>query len=163
MIEKIVERDILAQQIRMFKKKGDRIVFTNGCFDLLHVGHVRYLAAARAQGDILVVGLNTDRSVRAIKGDKRPIVPERERAEVLAALSIVDFVTLFDEADPLTTIQALLPDVLVKGADWAKEAIVGADAVESAGGLVVRVPLTQGASTTGIIERIISTFCNERQ
>ncbi|MBW2109485.1 MAG: D-glycero-beta-D-manno-heptose 1-phosphate adenylyltransferase, partial [Deltaproteobacteria bacterium] len=137
-------------------EQGLQLVFTNGCFDLLHVGHVRYLQVAKAQGDMLVVGLNSDRSVRRIKGPPRPIVPEQERAEILAALACVDFVTLFDEPDPLMTIRILMPDVLVKGADWRKEAIVGADVVEAGGGRVVRVPLTEGASTSGIIEKILA-------
>jgi D-beta-D-heptose 7-phosphate kinase/D-beta-D-heptose 1-phosphate adenosyltransferase len=114
------------------------------------------LNAARAEGDVLVVGLNSDRSVREIKGPTRPVVPEDERAEVLAALACVDFVTLFDEPDPLETIHTLLPDVLVKGADWEADGIVGKDVVEEHGGRVVRVPLTQGASTTKIIDKILA-------
>jgi rfaE bifunctional protein nucleotidyltransferase chain/domain len=140
------------------KKQGKRIVFTNGCFDILHVGHVRYLSHARNLGDILVVGLNTDRSVRAIKGEKRPIVSENERAEVLSALEVVDYVVLFDEPDPLALITALKPTLLVKGADWSKDRIVGRDVVERSGGKVVRIPLVPGSSSTGVIEKIIKVY-----
>ncbi len=158
MREKIVEREALQKRVQALKERDKTIVFTNGCFDLLHLGHVRYLKAARAKGDVLVVGLNSDRSVRRIKGPKRPVVSENERAEVLAALACVDFVTLFDEPDPLVTIRALLPNVLVKGSDWGEDAIVGREVVEEDGGRVVRIPLTQGASTTRIIERVLSNY-----
>jgi D-glycero-beta-D-manno-heptose 1-phosphate adenylyltransferase len=140
------------------KKQGKKIVFTNGCFDILHVGHVRYLTQARKLGDILVVGLNTDRSVRAIKGKKRPIVSENERAEVLSALEVVDYVVLFDEPDPLRLITALKPTILVKGADWSKDKIIGRNVVEQSGGKVVRVPLVPGSSSTGVIEKIIKVY-----
>jgi D-beta-D-heptose 7-phosphate kinase/D-beta-D-heptose 1-phosphate adenosyltransferase len=140
------------------KKQGKKIVFTNGCFDILHVGHVRYLTQARKLGDILVVGLNTDRSVRAIKGKKRPIVSENERAEVLSALEVVDYVVLFDEPDPLRLITALKPTILVKGADWSMDKIIGRDVVEQSGGKVVRVPLVPGSSSTGVIEKIIKVY-----
>jgi len=133
---------------------GRRIVFTNGVFDLLHPGHVRYLTAARAEGDVLLVGVNTDRSVRANKGPDRPITPEGERAEILAALSAVDAVVLFDEETPAAIIGRLEPDVLVKGADWAADAIVGRETVEARGGRVVRIELAPGWSTSGIIEKI---------
>jgi D-beta-D-heptose 7-phosphate kinase/D-beta-D-heptose 1-phosphate adenosyltransferase len=133
---------------------GRVVVFTNGVFDLLHPGHVRYLQHARALGDVLVVGLNTDRSVRSNKGPDRPITREDERAEVLAALACVDAVTIFDEETPHGVIADLQPDVLVKGADWAADAIVGRDIVEARGGRVVRIPIEQGHSTTSIIERI---------
>jgi len=155
---KILEREVLRETIQSLKKAGKKIAFTNGCFELLHVGHVQYLQAARAEGDILVVGVNSDHSVRQIKGPRRPVVPENERAEVLASLACVDFVSLFDEPDPLEIIRSLLPDVLVKGADWAKDAIVGRDIVEAHGGRVVRIPLTQGASTTSIIEKILDSY-----
>jgi D-beta-D-heptose 7-phosphate kinase/D-beta-D-heptose 1-phosphate adenosyltransferase len=158
MDEKILGREALKKTVQTLKKAGKKIVFTNGCFDLLHLGHVRYLEAARAEGDILVVGVNSDLSVHEIKGPRRPVVPENERAEVLAALACVDFVTLFDEPDPLETIRTLLPDVLVKGADWKADGIIGKDVVEEHGGRVVRVPLTQGASTTRIIEKILSNY-----
>jgi D-beta-D-heptose 7-phosphate kinase/D-beta-D-heptose 1-phosphate adenosyltransferase len=158
MAKKIVQRKELKKTLRALKDAGKKIVFTNGCFDLIHLGHVRYLEAARAEGDVLVIGVNSDRSVHEIKGPNRPVVPEDERAEVLAALACVDFVTLFDEPDPLETIRTLLPDVLVKGADWAEDAIVGKEVVEQHGGRVVRVQLTEGASTTKIIERILTNY-----
>jgi D-beta-D-heptose 7-phosphate kinase/D-beta-D-heptose 1-phosphate adenosyltransferase len=134
------------------------VVFTNGCFDLLHAGHVRYLAAARREGDILVVGLNSDRSVRDIKGDTRPILPESERAHVLAGLAAVNYVVLFDEPDPLRLITALAPDVLVKGGDWPEEAIIGAQVVRNRGGRVVRIPVVEAASTSAIIARILERY-----
>jgi rfaE bifunctional protein nucleotidyltransferase chain/domain len=158
MSEKILDRKVLKETVQSLKKGGKKIAFTNGCFELLHVGHVQYLQAARAEGDILVVGVNSDHSVHQIKGPKRPVVPENERAEVLASLACVDFVSLFDEPDPLEIISSLLPDVLVKGADWAEDAIVGRDIVEAHGGRVVRIPLTQGASTTSIIEKILDSY-----
>lgn len=133
---------------------GRRIVFTNGCFDLLHPGHVRYLTAARALGDILVVGLNSDQSVRRLKGAGRPILGVDERAEVLLALSAVDHVVVFDEDTPRELIAALRPDILVKGADWALEDIVGREEVEATGGRVVRVDVVPGVSTTELIRRI---------
>ncbi len=138
-------------------------MFTNGCFDLLHVGHVRYLAAARAQGDLLIVGLNSDRSVAEIKGPRRPLVPERERAEVLAALACVDFVVVFDAAHPLALIQAIVPDVLVKGADWPEAEIVGADAVRAGGGRVARIPVVEGASTSALITRVIERYGTDKR
>ncbi|MBE9581352.1 MAG: D-glycero-beta-D-manno-heptose 1-phosphate adenylyltransferase [Proteobacteria bacterium] len=154
--EKLIKREELAENVQALKRAGKRIVFTNGCFDLLHIGHIRYLKSAKAEGDVLLVGLNSDRSVRQIKGPARPIVSENERAEVLASLACVDFVTFFDEPDPLATIRVLMPDVLVKGADWEKDAIVGKDVVEANGGRVVRIPVTEGASTSRIIEKILA-------
>jgi D-glycero-beta-D-manno-heptose 1-phosphate adenylyltransferase len=136
------------------RRLGRRIVFTNGVFDLLHPGHVRYLRAARAEGDALIVAVNSDRSVRGNKGPFRPITPERERAEVLAALACVDAVVVFDDATPADIIRRVQPDVLVKGADWAADAIVGRDTVEARGGRVVRIPVEQGWSTTAIVEKI---------
>ena len=133
---------------------GRRIVFTNGVFDLLHPGHVRYLQQARALGNLLIVGINADSSVRANKGPDRPITPEQERAEILGALDCVDAVTIFAEETPFEIIGALQPDVLVKGADWAHDAIVGRDIVEARGGKVVRIPVEQGHSTTSILARI---------
>jgi len=143
------------------KARRKRIVFTNGCFDILHVGHIRYLRKAKSLGDILVVGLNTDRSVRLIKGEKRPIVPQEDRAEVLASLEFVDYVVFFDEPDPFTLIGKVKPHILVKGADWTKDKIVGRDLVEEAGGRVVRIPLVPGASSTGVIEKIIQVYCRK--
>ena len=133
---------------------GGRVVFTNGVFDLLHPGHVRYLRHARALGDALVVGVNTDRSVKAIKGESRPVTPENERAEILAALACVDVVVLFDEETPYELIKRLQPDVLVKGADWSEASMIGREIVEGRGGRVVRVPFEAGYSTTRIIEKI---------
>jgi len=133
---------------------GKTIVFTNGVFDLLHPGHLRYLQQARGLGDLLIVGLNSDRSVRANKGEGRPITPEDERIEILEALACVDAVVVFDEDTPHAVIAALQPDVLVKGADWAEDAIVGRDIVEARGGKVVRMPVERGYSTTAIVERI---------
>lgn len=136
---------------------GLRFVFTNGVFDLLHAGHVRYLRQARAQGDALIVGVNSDRSVRAIKGPGRPIVSEEARAELLASLACVDAAVVFDEDDPHAIIARLQPDVLVKGADWAEDAIIGRDVVEARGGRVVRVPIEDGFSTTALLDRIART------
>ncbi len=133
---------------------GGTVVFTNGVFDLLHPGHLRYLQHARALGDALLVGLNSDRSVREVKGLDRPITPEHERAELLAALTCVDGAVIFDESTPHALIAALQPDILVKGADWAEHAIVGRDIVEARGGRVVRVPVEPGYSTTAIISKI---------
>jgi rfaE bifunctional protein nucleotidyltransferase chain/domain len=137
------------------RRRGERIVFTNGCFDLLHIGHLRYLQSARRQGDRLVVAINSDRSMKKIKGPLRPLLPQAERAELLAALSCVDHVTIFDESDPLAVITALRPDVLIKGSDWGKKEIIGRDVVERRGGQVRRVPLIKGVSTTKLIEKII--------
>jgi len=133
---------------------GRRVVFTNGCFDLLHVGHVRYLAAARDAGDLLVVGLNDDASVRRLKGPSRPLVAETARAEVIAALAAVDYVTLFGEDTPYALIAAVQPDVLVKGADWAADQVVGRDVVEARGGRVILIPVVEGFSTTSLVERL---------
>ena len=145
--------------IALLKSRGKKVVFTNGCFDILHVGHIRYLKKAKKRGDILVIGLNTDRSVAQIKGEKRPIVPEKERAEVLSALEFVDYVVLFDEPDPFRLIESLKPNILVKGADWPKNKIIGREIVEKTGGRVVRIPLVRGASSTGVIEKIIRVYC----
>jgi rfaE bifunctional protein nucleotidyltransferase chain/domain len=143
-----------AGQVAALHKAGKQVVFTNGVFDLLHPGHVRYLTAARRLGDALFVGLNADRSVRANKGPGRPLTPELERAEILSALACVDAVVLFEEPTPHDLIAALGPDVLVKGADWAEDAIVGRDIVEGRGGRVVRVPVERGYSTSAIIDKI---------
>ena len=147
-----------ARQLKLLlarlQRRGKRIVFTNGCFDLVHIGHLRYLQSARRRGDRLVVGINSDRSVRRIKGPLRPLLPEHERAEVLAAFDCVDFVTIFDEPDPLRIITLLKPDVLIKGGDWDRNRIIGRDVVEARGGQVRRVPLVKGASTTRLIEKI---------
>ena len=139
---------------RQQQAAGRRVVFTNGVFDILHPGHVRYLREARALGDALIVGLNADASVRRNKGPERPINSEQDRAEILAALDCVDGVVIFNEDTPAEIIEAVQPDVLVKGADWAEDAIVGRDTVEARGGRVVRVPIEKGFSTTSIIEKI---------
>lgn len=140
------------------KNAGKHIVFTNGCFDILHAGHVRYLAAARAEGDVLVVGLNSDKSVKLIKDEKRPIVTQTQRAEVLSALSSVDFITLFDDPDPLKLIQDVRPDVLVKGGDWDEKDIIGAGFVRANGGKVVRISVVPEISTSIIIRRIVELY-----
>ena len=141
-------------RVSRLREAGKTVVFTNGVFDLLHPGHLRYLRHARTLGDALIIGVNSDRSVRAIKGPGRPINPEQERAEVLAALACVDGVVIFDEDTPHDVIAALQPDVLVKGADWAEDAIVGRDIVEDRGGTVVRVAIEPGYSTTAILRKI---------
>jgi rfaE bifunctional protein nucleotidyltransferase chain/domain len=143
---------------RTLKRKGKKVVFTNGTFDILHRGHVSYLQAARKLGDCLVVGLNTDASIRRIKGPKRPINPNRDRAEVLAALGCVDFVVLFGDDTPYKLIKTLVPDVLVKGADWKKGEIVGGDVVEAHGGSVRRIRLVSGRSTTNVIQRVLDVY-----
>jgi len=144
----------LVEERRKWREQGSRVVLTNGCFDLLHPGHLALLEAARAEGDILVVAINSDRSVRRIKGEGRPLVPEAERAETLLALEPVDRVVVYDEPTPLEVVRALRPDVLVKGADWAEDAIVGREEVEAAGGRVVRVDIVPDRSTSSMLERI---------
>jgi rfaE bifunctional protein nucleotidyltransferase chain/domain len=150
----ILSTDDAVAWLQSVRGGGGRVVFTNGVFDLLHPGHLRYLRQARGLGDALIVGVNTDRSVRAIKGDARPVTPEHERAEILAALDCVDCVVLFEEQTPYELIRRLQPDVLVKGADWSEKDMIGRDIVEARGGQVVRVPFEAGYSTTNIIERI---------
>ena len=156
MKNKIEDRKDLKKVVERLKKEGKRVVFTNGCFDLIHVGHTRYLQEARKLGDVLIVGVNSDRSVRRIKGKKRPVIPEEERAEVLSALQCVDFVVIFHEPDPLNIISLLKPDVLVKGGDWGEDAIIGREVVESIGGKVVRIPEIKGASSSSIIDKIVN-------
>jgi D-beta-D-heptose 7-phosphate kinase/D-beta-D-heptose 1-phosphate adenosyltransferase len=158
MKQKIKERKELTRIIKDLKTKGKRIVFTNGCFDLLHIGHVRYLEKARALGNILVVGVNSDSSVRMIKGPKRPVLPEEERTEILSSLGCVDYITIFNEIDPLKLITSLHPNVLVKGGDWTKEEIVGREVVERLGGKVVIIPFVQGVSTSNLIETILKRY-----
>ena len=138
--------------------KGKRLVFTNGCFDILHLGHVRYLNQARTLGDILVVGVNSDLSVRRIKGNARPLVPEMERVEVLAALECIDYVFLFDDQTPQKIIEAIVPDILVKGSDWKLQDVVGRDVVEKNGGAVLTIPVVEGFSTTAIILTVLDRF-----
>src|SRR3984893_12044597 len=151
---KIVSQNELVQIVAGEKGKGGRVVLTNGCFDLLHPGHVRCLAEARSLGDILIVAVNSDRSVRGNKGPERPLVPQQDRAEVLAALTSVDYVTIFDEPTPRELIARLLPNTLVKGADWAPDQVAGREEVEAAGGRVVSIPLAPGYSTTNLVQKI---------
>ncbi|MFQ5442486.1 MAG: D-glycero-beta-D-manno-heptose 1-phosphate adenylyltransferase [Thermodesulfobacteriota bacterium] len=155
-MEKVKTLKGLLKELKTLRNKGKKVVFTNGCFDIIHAGHVRYLKRAGALGDILVVGLNSDESVRKIKGSKRPIVPENERAEVVAALGFVDYVVIFNEATPLKIITEIKPDILVKGADWAAREIVGSDVVKKGGGRISRIKLLKGRSTTNIIKRILN-------
>ena len=155
-LSKIITAEKLVIRLDEARTSGKKVVFTNGCFDILHIGHVRYLAAAGAEGDLLVIGLNSDASVGLIKGDKRPIVHQDHRAEVLASLGCVDYVVLFDSPDPLALIQTLKPDVLAKGADWTEDAIVGSEFVKSNGGSVVRISLVPKVSTSQIIEKILN-------
>lgn len=154
----MLPRDQLLSVLAGERAKGKRIVFTNGCFDLMHIGHTRYLQAAKALGDVLVVGVNSDASVRTLdKAPDRPIVPEAQRAEILAALGCVDFVAIFDESAPLQLITAVQPDVLVKGGDWVIDRIVGREIVEARGGVVKTIPLVPDLSTTSLLQRIRST------
>jgi D-beta-D-heptose 7-phosphate kinase/D-beta-D-heptose 1-phosphate adenosyltransferase len=158
MKQKVKARRELLRIIKNLKAEGKRIVFTNGCFDLLHIGHVRYLEKAKALGDVLVIGVNSDASVRKLKGPKRPILPEAERAEILSGLGCVDYITLFNEIDPLKLITSLRPNILVKGGDWTKEQTVGKKVVERSGGEVVIIPFVKGASTSILIETILKKY-----
>ena len=158
MTDKIKTQDELKPILDKLKKEGKKVVFTNGCFDILHVGHVRYLKEAKGYGDMLIVAVNSDSSVKSIKGDKRPIVSQSERAEVVAALEMVDYVTMFDEDTPYNIIKKLQPDVLIKGGDWTIDKIIGRDIVEARGGKVIAIPFIEGASTTGIVERILERY-----
>jgi D-beta-D-heptose 7-phosphate kinase/D-beta-D-heptose 1-phosphate adenosyltransferase len=153
--EKIKKREELRRGVEALRAKGKRMVFTNGCFDLLHVGHIRYLEQAKALGDILIVGINSDRSVQALKGPLRPILPVEDRAEILSGLGCIDYITVFDEPTPLELITLLKPQVLVKGGDWTKEAVVGSEVVEGLGGKVVLLPFVEGSSTSNLIETIL--------
>jgi rfaE bifunctional protein nucleotidyltransferase chain/domain len=152
----ILSKELLLKERQRLKQEGRRVVFTNGCFDLLHTGHVRYLKQARQLGDALIVALNSDASVRKLKGESRPILKEWERAEVMAALVWVDYVTIFPQETPRQLIAVLLPDVLVKGGDWSLETIVGREEVEAAGGSVQSLSFIEGVSTSEIIERILA-------
>jgi D-beta-D-heptose 7-phosphate kinase/D-beta-D-heptose 1-phosphate adenosyltransferase len=158
----VVTRDELREAVSAARSEGLRVVFTNGCFDIIHRGHTEYLERARSMGDVLVVGVNTDSSVRRLKGDARPIVPEEDRAHVLASLQCVDYVCLFDEDTPLELVREVMPDVLVKGAGYSRENIVGADLVESRGGEVVALPELEGRSTRSIIARILESHGCDR-
>lgn len=151
-MDQFLEPAKLAPVLKNLQKQGKKVVFTNGVFDLLHLGHVTYLQEARKQGDLLVVGLNSDLSVKKIKGPSKPLIPLEERAEMLLALDCVDFVSFFDEPDPYNIVKTLRPDVLVKGGDWALDKIIGADLVQSWGGKVMNIPIVPGRSTTNLIE-----------
>lgn len=157
-MKKILDRTTLKEKIDALRQEGKKIAFTNGCFDILHVGHVRYLNEARKTADILILALNSDSSVRAIKGEKRPLVPETERAEVLAALECIDFVTIFPELTPLDLICYLKPDFLIKGGDWPEDQVVGRNEIKQWGGRVTLVPEIAGKSTTNIVDKIISAY-----
>ncbi len=154
MIEKILSLEQMLGERQRLRAAGARLVFTNGVFDLLHVGHVRYLTEARALGDALVVAINTDRTVRELKGPDRPVFDQAERAEIIAALKVVDYVVVFDDVSPRKLIATLLPDVLVKGGDYQLDQIHGREEVEAAGGRVISLPFVKGASTTALIERM---------
>ena len=154
MIDKILTPEAMLGERERLRAAGARLVFTNGVFDLLHIGHVRYLAQARALGDALLVAINSDRTVRELKGSDRPVFDQAERAEILAALRYVDYVVVFDDVSPRTLIAELLPDVLVKGGDYQLDEIHGREEVEAAGGKVISLPFVQGASTTSLIERM---------
>jgi rfaE bifunctional protein nucleotidyltransferase chain/domain len=156
--KKIKTLEAAIEECDRIKGLGKRVVFTNGCFDILHPGHTRYLYSAKELGDFLVVALNSDHSVRIIKGPKRPILGEQARAELLAALECVDLVLIFDEDNPLRVISDLLPDILVKGGDWAEDEIIGADVVKRRGGKVKRIPFVTGFSTTDIITKIAGRY-----
>ena len=158
---RVVSRAGLAAEAARLRAAGRTLVFTNGVFDLLHVGHLRYLISARALGDALAVGLNADACVRRLKGPLRPILPEAERAELLAGLACVDYVCLFEEDDPRELIRAVVPGVLVKGGDWPVEKILGRDTVEAAGGRVLSLPFVEGRSTTAIVQDIAAKYPRE--
>ena len=155
---KITSTTSLKRKIKRLKQDGKRIVFTNGCFDILHYGHIKYLQDAKAKGDYLVVAVNSDSSIKKIKAKNRPVVGQADRLKVVAALGCVDFVVLFNEDNPLKIIKELKPDILIKGSDWSKERIVGADFVKSYGGKVETINLVKGRSTSAIIEKIINDF-----
>jgi rfaE bifunctional protein nucleotidyltransferase chain/domain len=149
---------VLAETLAQFRRAGKTVVFSNGCFDILHPGHVHTLTHAKALGDVLIVGINSDASVKRLKGERRPILNQGERAVMLAALEAVDYVTTFEEDTPLALIQLLRPHVLVKGGDWSSESVVGREVVEANGGRVVLVPYQEGLSTTGVIERVLAAY-----
>jgi D-beta-D-heptose 7-phosphate kinase/D-beta-D-heptose 1-phosphate adenosyltransferase len=158
---KILSRTALKRKVNELKNAGKRVVFTNGCFDIIHYGHVKYLEAAKRKGSVLIIGMNSDASIRRIKGSSRPIVTEKERAYVLASLECVDYVTIFDEDTPQKLIAALLPDILVKGADWKGKEVAGSDVIKANGGKVQFISYVPGCSTTNIIERILKS-CKKR-
>lgn len=158
MADKIKQLNELKEILRDLKKQGKKIVFTNGCFDLIHIGHIYYLKEAKKLGDILIIGINSDESVRRIKGNNRPITSENERAEILSAFRIVDYVIIFPEEDPIKLISELLPDVLVKGGNWAIDKVLGRDIVESRGGKVETIPAIDNKSTTTLISTVLERY-----
>ena len=157
---KLKTLEIIKNEIQPLQQQGKKIVFTNGCFDILHAGHVDIFQQARNLGDALVVAVNSDISIKKIKGEKRPVVPQAQRMQVLAALEAIDYVVIFDEENPLKIIKELQPDILVKGGDWPVETIVGREIVEKKGGKVLSIPLMEGISTTNIIEEVNKRFCS---
>ena len=159
-MNKILERNALKDKLEELRKKGKKIAFTNGCFDILHVGHVRYLREAKKTADVLVLALNSDSSVRSIKGEKRPLMNEKERAEIIAALEFIDFVTIFPELTPLELINYLKPDILIKGGDWPEEKVIGREEIKKWGGRVAIIPEVEGKSTTNIVEKIKKLYCS---
>lgn len=148
----------LAEIRAVLKKEGKKVVFTNGCFDLLHAGHIDYLTKAKALGDVLIIGLNSDDSIRRLKGDKRPLLPHDERAFAIWNLKAVDYVTIFEQDTPFELIQTIIPDILVKGGDWSLDNIVGRDVVESNGGVTTNIPFVVNRSTSSIIELILQKY-----
>ncbi len=156
--EKIKTIDEISKIIENLRKEKKVVVFTNGCFDMLHGGHIKYLYDARKLGDVLVIGLNSDSSIRRIKGEKRPIINQEERAYILSSLEMIDFIVIFDEDTPYELIKCIKPDILVKGGDWDVSKIVGKDIVESYGGKVLSIPYVDGKSTTNIIKRILDVY-----
>lgn len=162
-LSKIKPIEELITIIGVLRKEGKKIAFTNGCFDLLHVGHTRYLKEAKESGDVLIVAINSDLSVRKIKGEFRPLTPQKERAEILASLEVVDYVTIFEETNPLRVISLIQPDVLVKGGDYEREDIIGREVVEENGGEVKIIPEIEGASTTDLIDRIVEQYCSSHK
>lgn len=157
-MKNILDRENIKSIVADLKLKGKKIVFTNGCFDVLHAGHVDYLCKSKELGDVLIVGLNSDISIRKIKGEKRPIVPENERAMIIANLKSVDYVSLFDEETPYELIKEIIPDILVKGSDWKEDEIVGGDIVKSNGGSIERIDFITQQSTTNIINTILERY-----
>jgi rfaE bifunctional protein nucleotidyltransferase chain/domain len=157
---KLKPLEIIKNEIKALQQQGKKIVFTNGCFDILHAGHVDIFQQARNLGDALVVAVNSDISIKKIKGEKRPVVPQAQRMQVLAALEAIDYVVIFDEENPFKIIKEIQPDILVKGGDWPVETIVGREIVEKKGGKVLSIPLMEGISTTNIIEEVKKRFCS---
>jgi rfaE bifunctional protein nucleotidyltransferase chain/domain len=159
-MNKILKRNTLKGKLEELRKKGKKIAFTNGCFDILHVGHVRYLREAKKTADVLVLALNSDSSVRSLKGKERPLVPEKERAEIIAALEFIDFVTIFNEETPIELINYLKPDILIKGGDWKEKDVVGRKEIKEWGGRVKRSTKVEGRSTTNIVDKIKDLYCS---